>query len=153
MANNMTDVKTREGANKVPTQLTTSAWWQSTNFFASVILFFAGFWGLSSAQFDLTVKTAVLQIFAIVGTAGALRVYLVNAKLDVKKWLSNPNAYQYVIAALTGIIPNIPADAGSKLFDLIQAIKTGNIGIIISAIVTFAVFAYNVWINRDKVKA
>ena len=122
-----------------------SKWWESTNFFASTILFFAGMWGLNSADFDQSVKSLVMQVYTLVGTAGIFRTYLVNAKLNLKAWLTNGNTYQYLVAALTGIIPNIPADADDKLFDLVNAIKTGNIGIIISAAVTFAVFVWNWW--------
>ena len=129
-------------------------WWQSTNFFAASILFFAGIWGLNSAEFDLSVKSLVMQVYTLVGTAGALRVYLVNAKLNLKGWLGNANTYQYLVAILTGFVSNIPADADDKLFDLVNAIKTGNIGIIISASVTFAVFAWNWWkSNPPKVPA
>lgn len=142
----------RENAERIypqnPTLATPGAakkWWESTNFFASAILFFAGMWGLNSADFDLSVKSLVMQIYTLVGTAGIFRTYLVNAKLNIKAWLSNGNTYQYLVAALTGTIPNLPADADDKLFDLVEAIKTGNIGIIISAAVTFAVFAWNWW--------
>lgn len=142
----------RKGAERIypenPTLATPGTpkkWWESTNFFASAILFFAGMWGLNSADFDLSVKSLVMQIYTLVGTAGIFRTYLVNAKFNVREWLTNGNTYQYLVAALMGIIPNIPADADDKLFDLVNAIKTGNIGIIISAAVTFAVFVWNWW--------
>ena len=72
-------------------------------------------------------------------------MFLVNAKLNVKAWLGNSNTYQYLVAILTAVVPNIPADADDKLFDLVNAIKTGNIGIIASAVVTFAVVVWNWW--------
>jgi len=147
----MSTEKGRGGTEKIDTPVAAEKkWWASNGFYTSFILFFAGAWGLNSLDFDAAVKTAVLQVYAFVGSAGALRAFIVTAKFDIKKWLGQIRTYEYLIAALTGIIPNIPADAGSKLYDLAMAIKTGNIGIIISQIITFAVFAYNIWLNRDK---
>jgi hypothetical protein len=171
MSNETNDPKKRPGAVRVekddlpeeypmnppmakPVQKATPGkWWESTNFFASLILFLAGFWGLSAAEFDATVKQGVMLVYSLIGIGGGIRVYLVNAKLDIRKWLNNPNAYQYLVAALAGIIPNLPADADDKLYSLVQAIKTGNIGIIISAAVTFAVFVWNVWKSQPPKKA
>jgi hypothetical protein len=128
-------------------------WWESTGFFTSVILFLAGAWGLNSAEFEGSIKSAVMLVYTLVGTGAALRMYLVKAKLNVKAWLGDARTYEYLVAALAGIIPNLPADADDKLFDLVQAVKTGNIGIIISAAVTFAVFVWNVWKSQPPKKA
>lgn len=125
-------------------------WWESTGFFTSAILFFAGAWGLNSADFDANVKAAVMQVYALVGTGAALRMYMVKAKLNLKAWLGDARTYEYLVAALMGIIPNLPADADDQLYSLVQAIKTGNIGIIVSAAVTFAVFVWNVWKSQPK---
>lgn len=123
----------------------TGKWWESTNFFASALLFIAGLWGLNSGEFDTAVKGFVMQIYTLIGTGGILRTFIVNAKFNPGQWLGNKNTYQYLVAILVSIIPNLPADAGDKLYDFVQAVKTGNIGIIISAAVTLAVFIWNVW--------
>jgi len=128
-------------------------WWESTGFFTGAILFFAGMWGLNSADFDTNVKAAVMQIYTLIGTGGILRGFLIKAKFNPKKWLGDSNTYQYLVAALIPLIPKLPADAGDKLYDFVQAVKTGNIGIIISAAVTFAVFIWNVWSSQPKKKA
>ena len=156
----MDDPKKRPGAQRVenlpeeayplnPPKATKTAepkkWWESTGFFTSAILFLAGAWGLNSAEFEGSIKSAVMLVYTLVGTGAALRMYLVKAKLNVKAWLGDARTYEYLVAALAGIIPNLPADTDDRLYSLVQAIKTGNIGIIISAAVTFAVFVWNVW--------
>jgi hypothetical protein len=169
MSNETNDPKKRPGAIRVendelpeayplnPPMATKAAepkkWWESTGFFTSSILFFSGAWGLYSAEFEGSIKSAVMLVYTLVGTGAALRMYLVKAKLNVKAWLGDARTYEYLVAALAGIIPNLPADADDKLFDLVRAVKTGNIGIIISAAVTFAVFVWNVWKSQPPKKA
>lgn len=148
----MEDNKKRGGADRIgdtpaPVQpiANPGEWWKSTNFALTVVLFIAGFFGLESLDFNAAAKEVVLLVYKLVGTVGALRVFIVNAKFNPKKWLGNSNSYQYLIAILTTFIPQIPADAGTYLADLIAAIKTGNLQIIVPMLFSFAVWVWNVW--------
>jgi len=127
-------------------------WWESTGFFTSAILFLAGAWGLDSAEFEGSVKSAVMVVYTLVGTGAALRVYIVKAKFNVKKWLGDLRSYEYLVAALVPIIPRaIPDDLDDKIFGVASAIKTGNIGMIISQVVSLSVVIWNIW-KTDKAK-
>ena len=121
-------------------------WWESTGFFTSAILFLAGAWGINSAGFESSVESSVMLVYTFIGTAATFREYVIKAKFDVRKWLGQMKSYEYLVAALVPVVPRvIPDDLDDKLFGLANAIKSGNIAMIISQVVTLSVVVWNIW--------
>jgi hypothetical protein len=119
--------------------------WTGTNVYLQLILLLASIFG------GITQDTAAFVVAAgagIVGAIGAIRTWVVQAKLtSPKSWIADPNNWTYLTAALTAIIP---AASGivQPLKGVAEALVTGNWGAVITA--GFALFSYvfYTWIKK-----
>lgn len=126
----------------------TTKWWQSTNFWTALVLAFGGlFIGFP----DGPARNIVGSLFAVIAGGAALREYLKTAQVDWKAWIRSTNTWNYLAAAATAIVPNIPADLFNRLRDLADAVLGGNWQGIVTALFSIGTILY--YLFRPKAPA
>ena len=113
--------------------------WQGTNFWIALVLAFGGI-VVGFPEGDA--RNAVAAIFAAIASAGAIREKIKGAKIDWKTWLSSPNTWNYLAAAMTAALPNIPVDLFARLGDLARAAIGGNWQGILTALFSIGTMLY-----------
>jgi len=131
--------KINGGAESLPAPVSKN-WWESQGFLVSVLMVAGSTYGLSESD-------AQNLVAGIVGAASSIVfVFQFFKTSKFKGWLQvikDGNSLQYFVGALSFIVPNlgtiVPALQG-----LIDAIWSKNLGLILSAAVSFAVAVYNI---------
>jgi hypothetical protein len=92
--------------------------WQGTNFWIALGMAAGSIWGLTSE--DIT--PIVSGVFGITGGLFAVREKIKSAAVNWVEWISSPNTWNYVVAAIAAIVPVIPAGLGPKISELVSAL-------------------------------
>ncbi|MBK8706628.1 MAG: hypothetical protein IPN33_25665 [Saprospiraceae bacterium] len=118
--------------------------WQGTNFLA-LTMAVGSLWGLSESD----VSPLVSAVFGFVGTAFAIREKIKDAAINWGAWISSPNTWNYVFAAIAAIVPTLPAGLGDKISDIIAAIAGKNWPGLITALLAFGSILF-FWFTGGK---
>lgn len=120
-------------------------WWQGTNFWVALLMAVGSIWGLQESD----VSPIVASVFGFVGAIFAVREKIKSALISWKAWISSPNTWNYVVAAIAAILPTIPAGLGEKFSDIIAAIAGKNWPGLITAALSFFTMIY-FWATGGK---
>lgn len=114
--------------------------WQSTNFWIALVLAAGGlFIGFPENE----ARGLIAGLFGLIAIAGAFREKLKGlTKVAWKDWLRSANTWNYLGAALTAIVPMLPADLFVRLRELIDSILGGNWQGIVTALFSVATMLY-----------
>lgn len=119
--------------------------WTGTNVYLQLILLLASIFG------GITQDTAAFVVAAgagIVGAIGALRTWVVQAKLtNAKSWIADPNNWTYLTAAIAAIIPTASGIV-PPLRGVADALVSGNWGSVITAVFALFSFIFYTWIKK-----
>lgn len=111
------------------------------NFWLSVVIIVGGFWAGFSQQ---DAAGLVSTVFTLVGSVAMFANFFKNAELDVKKWVTNANFWNYLSVIVIAFIPTL--DAG--LFQAIQKVAVDIINQnwqgVIGGVFTLVTFIYKI---------
>lgn len=126
----------------------TTKWWQGTNFWIAAIMAVFGFWsGLSNTD----VSNVVGYVFGFIGAAGMIRERVKASGIDWKAWIRSKNTWNYLFAALSAIVPNLPADAFTRLNEIAVSLLDKNYQGLIAGVFSLGTILY-FWITGGRAK-
>lgn len=137
---NIADKKAKMNGGVEPAQ-SSKNWWESQGFLLSVVM-------VGGSAFGLSESVAQSAIGATIGAVSGLSFVFQFLKTSkFKGWLQvvkDGNSLQYLVGALGFFIPNASAIFPS-LQSFVDALWSKNLGMIVSAAVSLAVAAYNIF--------
>ena len=122
--------------------------WQGTNFWIALGMAAGSIWGLTSE--DIT--PIVSGVFGITGGLFAVREKIKSAAVNWVEWISSPNTWNYVVAAIAAIVPVIPAGLGPKISELVSALMGKNWPSAITALLSIFSMLYFIIMGGAKKK-
>ena len=122
--------------------------WQGTNFWITLGMAAGSIWGLTSE--DIT--PIVSGVFGITGGLFAVREKIKSAAVNWVEWISSPNTWNYVVAAIAAIVPVIPAGLGPKISELVSALIGKNWPSAITALLSIFSMLYFIIMGGAKKK-
>ena len=122
--------------------------WQGTNFWIALGMAAGSIWGLTSE--DIT--PIVSGVFGITGGLFAIREKIKSAAVNWVEWISSPNTWNYVVAAIAAIVPVIPAGLGPKISELVSALMGKNWPSAITALLSIFSMLYFIIMGGAKKK-
>ena len=122
--------------------------WQGTNFWVALGMAAGSIWGLTSE--DIT--PIVSGVFGITGGLFAVREKIKSAAVNWVEWISSPNTWNYVVAAIAAIVPVIPAGLGPKISELVSALIGKNWPSAITALLSIFSMLYFIIMGVAKKK-
>ena len=122
--------------------------WQGTNFWIALGMAAGSIWGLTSE--DIT--PIVSGVFGITGGLFAIREKIKSAAVNWAEWISSPNTWNYVVAAIAAIVPVIPAGLGPKISELVSALMGKNWPSAITALLSIFSMLYFIIMGGAKKK-
>ena len=122
--------------------------WQGTNFWIALGMAAGSIWGLMSE--DIT--PIVSGVFGITGGLFAVREKIKSAAVNWVEWISSPNTWNYVVAAIAAIVPVIPAGLGPKISELVSALMGKNWPSAITALLSIFSMLYFIIMGGAKKK-
>jgi hypothetical protein len=122
--------------------------WEGTGFWVGLSLLFFSAWSGFNTETGDAITKMVLEIF---GGGFAIRNLVKNSKLDLVKWIKDPNTWVYLTAFFSAIFGEWLTTIIPQLQKLVEAISAGNFQAILSAGVSFLVSVY--YLIRDRAGA
>lgn len=105
-------------------------WWDGTNFWVAALVFIGSLWGISHEE----IAPAVSAVVGIAGTVFAFRERIKSTVVNWGQWIKSANTWNYLVAVLAAVIPNVPAGLGDRLSDVVGAIAGKNWANLITAL-------------------
>lgn len=116
----------------------TTKFWQGTNFWVTLTIAAGSIWGLTEAD----VTPVVTSAFGVLGGAFAIREKIKNTTVNWVAWISSPNTWTYIFAAVAAVVPSLPAGLGPKVSEVITSVIGKNWPAAISATLSLLAMFY-----------
>jgi len=114
----------------------TTKWYQGTNFWVSAIMAVGG---ISIGLSENDVRELVTYLFGGIGVAFAIREKVKGSGIDIKRWISSKNTWNYLFAAVATIFPAVPPEWFTRGAEIAGAISTKNYTVLLSGLFALAV--------------
>lgn len=143
----MSTIKERGGSVTAPKQEgTLKDKLFSTNFIMAVVLLIGGlFVGFPQGE----AQKVVGSIFALIGSAGALRVFFKTAELNPVEWIKNSNTWNYISTIFIALFPVLTPDFFAAVKAIVEQALGGNWQGILTSLISLATIIWNIFKNSQ----
>lgn len=115
---------------------TNKQWYQGTNFWVSAVMVILGiFTGIQESD----IRELVNVVFGGIGSVFAIREAIKGGSIDVKRWLSSANTYNYLFAIVATFLPTVPPEWFTQLNGIASGIVTQNYTAMLSGLAALGI--------------